>query len=85
MQFFHNLVNFMKFQLDAIAYKLGKPSADFDFYKATTMDHCWKGLQETVARLAAADLVERCPCGARPHHGRTGCPCCGGLGHRLKG
>jgi hypothetical protein len=71
----------MKEVLDLGAYRLGKDSKEYSYFKRKVMDLFYNHLRDLFKRLAEEGLIERCSCNGNVRHGYTQCPECHGAGY----
>lgn len=79
---FSTALAIMKKVLDLVAFKVGKNSEDYKFYKKEIMDYFYNGLKELFKDLCEKKLIERCQCKANLRNGYKPCEKCGGSGFK---
>jgi len=79
---FHSALAIMKKILNLVAFKVGRNSEDYKFYKKEIMDYFYNGLKDLFKDLCEKKLIERCHCKANLRNGYKPCEKCGGSGFK---
>lgn len=81
---FLNDLEIMKEVLSLAEFKLGKDSADYEYFKRQTMNFFYNNLIRLFQKLESNSILIKCECAAKLRHGFSPCEKCGGSGYKNK-
>ncbi|MBN1467754.1 MAG: hypothetical protein JW924_03430 [Fusobacteriaceae bacterium] len=77
---FHSSLSVMKKILDLEAYRIGKKSDEYNYFRKQVMDNIYQGLQKLFKQLETENIIQRCPKKCNLRQGYNPCDC-GGSGY----